>query len=877
MPSFDTTTVWQQSLALQNDDAHQASRDKLRQAYKALRVGARQTSGRLSALLPDLSFNQAELDSLWASADLLVGRQTFLTPAEAFVLGSTFVLHNLGIGLAAFPNGFDQLVSLPLWKDTVTGLYRREGISSISEELLQNPSLEIKKQALAVVLRHLYAHRASELALVRWADSNQPEQFLFPDDELRRSFGPLIGQLADSIRWSLSKVAEQFGEEILTANGLPPDWSVDPLKLACLLRGTVVCCLTEPDLGVSLPHLLRNSVQIRSEGDRLAYFAEKTFGQEDAEAWWQIHDALRSVDTELRQIDSLFIKHGRGRLSIIGVAHIEDPSRLMKFVRVDGWQPVDAQIRVSAVADLVTKLGGRELYGESVIPPLRELIQNAADAVRARRALESREATWGEISIRLGEDAAGKWIQVQDTGIGMSKTVLTGPFLDFGTSFWGTSLMHQELPGLETTGFQSVGRYGIGFFSVFMWGDHVQVITRRYNQPKSETLVLEFVHGIGARPILRKALEAEELENGGTQVRVWWKDESALPKLVKSGASDDSEEGSLSATTARIAPCLDVSVIVDDTEGQMQTVVEANDWLTLDETVLRKRLNRGLPARILKMQNLRSGINLQEIPDPAWSLIPNDSGAIVGRGAIWSKGLFGGVRGVITVGGLGACGLQGISGFLMGSPVRASRDSAVPVISIQALRRWAEKERDKRLEEGHPEVVLERIASVLRSLGVDVSSLPVARSKHGWLTSEKIRDLATDLTEAWLVSSLFLESYEKQSGKIELKPEVIVVESGGHTLIASQSLGIHDRWPKAENHEDWGDQKFYAKILSGVAIEALASGWGCPLSDVIKSSSLRNDDEIIQREVGTFRGEPVVQSVAIIRKPGAAGSSPVEP
>lgn len=46
-------------------------------------------------------------------------------------------------------------------------------------------------------------------------------------------------------------------------------------------------------------------------------------------------------------------------------------------------------------------------------------------------------------------------IEVEDNGVGMSPKVLTGPFLDFGQSFWGTSLMHEELPGLESKGFIS--------------------------------------------------------------------------------------------------------------------------------------------------------------------------------------------------------------------------------------------------------------------------------------------------------------------------------------------------------------------------------------------------------------------------------------
>jgi HSP90 family molecular chaperone len=141
---------------------------------------------------------------------------------------------------------------------------------------------------------------------------------------------------------------------------------------------------------------------------------------------------------------------------------------------------------------LVSRLGGKELYGNDPNVALRELIQNASDAVRARRALERRDSDWGEILISTGCDDTGPWIEVRDNGIGMSERVLTGPLLDFGRPFWGTGLMSAELPGLATSGFKSTGCYGIGFFSVFMLGDKIRVTTLRSGEASQDTQVLEF-------------------------------------------------------------------------------------------------------------------------------------------------------------------------------------------------------------------------------------------------------------------------------------------------------------------------------------------------------------------------------------------------
>ena len=107
----------------------------------------------------------------------------------------------------------------------------------------------------------------------------------------------------------------------------------------------------------------------------------------------------------------------------IGVSSIEDTKRLSKLITVDGWQPIDAKIKVDTVARLVNSIGGVQLYGNNAIVPLRELIQNASDAIRARRMLENESSDFGDIFIHIGKDENGKYIEVEDNGIGMSQTL----------------------------------------------------------------------------------------------------------------------------------------------------------------------------------------------------------------------------------------------------------------------------------------------------------------------------------------------------------------------------------------------------------------------------------------------------------------------
>ena len=62
----------------------------------------------------------------------------------------------------------------------------------------------------------------------------------------------------------------------------------------------------------------------------------------------------------------------------------------------------------------------------------------------------------------------------------MSRRVLVDYLLDFGSSFWTSEGVKQEFPGLIGKGMPHTGRYGIGFFSVFMLGDFVGSSTLSY-------------------------------------------------------------------------------------------------------------------------------------------------------------------------------------------------------------------------------------------------------------------------------------------------------------------------------------------------------------------------------------------------------------
>ncbi len=94
----------------------------------------------------------------------------------------------------------------------------------------------------------------------------------------------------------------------------------------------------------------------------------------------------------------------------------------------------------------------------------------AAMLVLAKQKLTGSSDDAGSVKVSLWEETEGWILEIQDSGVGMAEEELCGSLLDFGRSFWRSDRARMVFPGLASSGFQSTGRYGIGFFSVFMLG-----------------------------------------------------------------------------------------------------------------------------------------------------------------------------------------------------------------------------------------------------------------------------------------------------------------------------------------------------------------------------------------------------------------------
>jgi len=122
---------------------------------------------------------------------------------------------------------------------------------------------------------------------------------------------------------------------------------------------------------------------------------------------------------------------------------------------------------------------------------LRELISNSSDALDKLRHLSLTDDTYKALignginapRIDLDLDEANKTLTVADTGIGMNGEDLVSHLGTIARS--GTKNFLMQLSGDARKDSNLIGQFGVGFYSVFMVADKVDVISRKAGEEKT--------------------------------------------------------------------------------------------------------------------------------------------------------------------------------------------------------------------------------------------------------------------------------------------------------------------------------------------------------------------------------------------------------
>jgi hypothetical protein len=607
------------------------------------------------------------------------------------------------------------------------------------------------------------------------------------------------------------------------------------------------------------------------DNDALMFSSGHGFSLAEAPAWWLCFDTLKMVDGELRQVDALLADKRMNRLAVRRVAAIESPERISVSIPTDGWKPIDIDFHIGNVPDLIHKLGGEELYGKSPELALRELVQNASDAIRARILHEGRAPDWGKISVRVREIDDVEWLEIEDNGIGMSLDVVRNYLLNFGSSFWDSNDLLREFPGLARSGLSATGKYGIGFFSIFMLGEKVEVRTRRADLGQKDSIVVEIDRGLACRPIVRDALAHEQLKDGGSCVRVRLRSpskDSLLPRGV-----------TLIQLCEAMFPALDTDLVVSDSY-----TLKRDGWLKSDNEDFLKMICRS--EQVLSPYEKPVAADLPSRLAPNVEFIRDDNGVCQGRGCLsipdhglrWSEHAQG-IDGLVAIGGIAACQTVGFTGILNGTSLRAARDEARPNIDRRTLRTWASSQAEKLAAVySKPQEQL-AAAAVVRKCGGDTGPLAIAFYKGRWLSMGDFESLDGFPDEPRLADYSILTQWSDRAS-FKCRDDVFYTATTWHGLLAGRGGSFTsgmEWWPDFDDSaqtylylpEDVraldGMKKFFFRMLAGLVAECIAKRWAAPLGDVLKRSTTEYTERP-EEAVAHLGGEPLTSRVYIMRK-----------
>jgi molecular chaperone HtpG len=160
---------------------------------------------------------------------------------------------------------------------------------------------------------------------------------------------------------------------------------------------------------------------------------------------------------------------------------------------------------------------------------LRELISNSSDALDKLRHLSLTDDTYKALvgkgidspRIDLELNEADKTLKVSDTGIGMNEEDLVSHLGTIARS--GTKNFLAQLSGDARKDSNLIGQFGVGFYSVFMVADKVEVFSRKAADEKTYRWTSDGQSGFD----LEEASGAEARTTAGTTILIHFNEEGA--------------------------------------------------------------------------------------------------------------------------------------------------------------------------------------------------------------------------------------------------------------------------------------------------------------------------------------------------------------
>jgi len=199
---------------------------------------------------------------------------------------------------------------------------------------------------------------------------------------------------------------------------------------------------------------------------------------EDEEVWAALEDLRRYCDAQVRRSHEIAVRHVHPRYAF-------DFIKLEWDVTTGSLRPVGLRFEFDRAA--MFRILSDDIYEGDPYVFLRELLQNAIDAIRMRQARlaqvdrprtkkkRSHDRFDSTIYFTAQHESNGDiLITCRDNGIGMDEHVIRNYFSVAGISYYRSSEFQKQ-----HLSFEPVSRFGVGILSCFMVSDTLRVRTYR--------------------------------------------------------------------------------------------------------------------------------------------------------------------------------------------------------------------------------------------------------------------------------------------------------------------------------------------------------------------------------------------------------------
>lgn len=235
-----------------------------------------------------------------------------------------------------------------------------------------------------------------------------------------------------------------------------------------------------------LDELLKD-LDIDPDADNVVREKQRAFAEK--EAWKE--DKLQENLNAMNLDDMDFDPSAFGNLSVDDEDESEDApiedyrdpvseDYKSSYVPIEG-ESFEFEAEVNRMLDIVIN----SLYQNKDVF-LRELISNASDALDKIRFTgltdPSKLADKEELEVKVQYDRDAQTLTIIDSGIGMTKSDLVtnlGTVARSGTSNFLNAVKETD----ATNAMNMIGQFGVGFYSVFLVGDHVTVASKHPDEP----------------------------------------------------------------------------------------------------------------------------------------------------------------------------------------------------------------------------------------------------------------------------------------------------------------------------------------------------------------------------------------------------------